>query len=129
MIRRSPAMIVDNIQLYCHTMASQSWETIVQAKQAEATAKIPSAWHLPKEFTQNISEKASNNVLDVPRRCGILSPKQLGITENYDATALLEKIHTRKLSSYDVTEAFCIRAAIAQQVVGPHFPTPEMLRR
>ena len=102
-------------------MASQSWESIAQAKKAEAAAKIPSAWRLPTEYTQNISENASNSVLNVPRQCGLLSPKQLEITENYDASALLQKIHARELTSYEVTEAFCIRAAIAQQVVCPRF--------
>lgn len=103
-------------------MASQPWQSIVQKKQDEASAKIPSAWRLPPEYTQNISENASNNVLDVPRRCGLLSPKQLEITENYDATALLQMIHSRQLTSYEITEAFCIRAAIAQQVVCCSFP-------
>jgi hypothetical protein len=97
-------------------MATESWETLVQMKQAEAAAKIPGPWRLPAEYT-NISETASINVLDVPRRCGLLSPKQLEITESYDATSLLERIHRQELSAYEVTEAFCIRAAIAQQVV------------
>lgn len=98
-------------------MTLESWEILVQKKQTEVAAKIPDAWRLSSEYTADISETANTNVLDVPRRCGILSPKQIEITENYDATALLEHIHSQKLSSYEVTEAFCIRAAIAQQVV------------
>lgn len=97
-------------------MTTDSWETLVQAKQAEAASKIPGPWRLPAVYT-NISETASTNVFDVPRRCGILTPKQLEITENHDATSLLEKIHSQELSAYEVTEAFCIRAAIAQQLV------------
>ncbi|GKZ30978.1 hypothetical protein AbraIFM66950_010803 [Aspergillus brasiliensis] len=97
-------------------MAVEQWETIVQKKQADAAAKIPQAWRLPAEFTANVSETASANVLDVPRKCGLLSVKQLDITENYDATGLLEQIHTGKLTAVEVAEAFCLRAAIAQQV-------------
>lgn len=97
-------------------MAVENWEVLVQKKQFEIAAGIPSAWRLPAEYT-GLSETASNNVTDVPRRCGILSAKQLEITENYDATALLERIHSQELSAFEVTEAFCIRAAIAQQVV------------
>lgn len=97
-------------------MATETWETLVQKKQADAAAKIPAAWRLPRDFT-NISETASVNVIDLPRRCGLLSAKQLDITEKYDATALLEKIHRQELTSSEVVEAFCIRAAIAQQVV------------
>lgn len=99
-------------------MAVEQWETIVQQKQADAAAKIPQAWRLPAEFTENVSETTPTNVLDVPRRCGLLSAKQLEITENYDATALLEQIHSGKYTAVEVAEAFCLRAAIAQQVVG-----------
>ncbi|KAJ5907333.1 Amidase [Penicillium taxi] len=95
---------------------SETWEVLVQKKQADEAAKIPAEWRLPAEFTKDISETESTNVLDVPRRCGILSEKQLDITEKNDATSLLEKIHRGELSAYEVTEAFCIRAAIAQQV-------------
>lgn len=93
-----------------------NWQTLVQKKQADCLAQIPKVFRLPAEFT-NISETASNNVLDIPRRSGLLSPKQLEITEKYDATALLEKIRRRELSASEVTEAFCARAAIAQQLV------------
>ncbi|KAJ5554720.1 Amidase [Penicillium sp. DV-2018c] len=96
-------------------MPSQSWEVLVHKKRAEAAAKIPAAWRLPEELTR-ISETSGTNVLDIPRRAGILSARQLEITEQHDATALLERIHTQELSAYEVTEAFCIRAAIAQQV-------------
>lgn len=97
-------------------MTVDSWKSIVQQKQASDAAKIPAAWRLSAEYT-DISEQKDASVIDVPRRCGLLSAKQLDITENHDATALLEKIHRQELTAYEVTEAFCIRAAIAQQVV------------
>jgi amidase len=103
-------------------MVSQPWQSVVQKKQDEASAKIPTSWRLPSQYTQSVSENARNNVLDVPRQCGLLSPRQLEITENYDATALLEMIHAGTLTSYEVTEAFCLRAAIAQQVVCCYSP-------
>ncbi|KAJ5604365.1 Amidase [Penicillium lagena] len=96
-------------------MTIESWTEIVKQKQAEVATQIPPAWRLSAEYT-DISPTKSTNVLDVPRQCGLLSPKQMEITEKYDATALLEKIHHQELSAYEVTEAFCIRAAIAQQV-------------
>lgn len=95
---------------------TEDWKTLVLKKQAEVSSQIPSAWRLPAEYT-DISETTNKNVLDIPRRCGILSQKQLDITENYDATSLLQKMHRRELSAYEVTEAFCIRAAVAQQLV------------
>jgi hypothetical protein len=97
-------------------MEPKSWEVLVHTKQLEDAAKIPAEWQVPEELT-NISETSGINVLDVPRQSGILSAKQLEITEKYDATDLLDMIHRQELSAYEVTEAFCIRAAIAQQVV------------
>ncbi|CAG8897226.1 unnamed protein product [Penicillium egyptiacum] len=96
-------------------MDTESWEVLVHKKQLEDAAKIPTEWRIPEELTK-VSETSGLNVLDVPRQSGILSAKQLEITENYDATDLLGKIHRQELSSFEVTEAFCIRAAIAQQV-------------
>lgn len=55
-------------------MAHESWESVVQMKQAEATAKIPADWRLSAEYT-NISEIKQTSVLDVPRRYGLLSAK------------------------------------------------------
>jgi len=98
-------------------MTTETWETIVSRKQIENASKIPAAWRLPKQLI-TLSETSGINVLDVPRQSGILSERQLEITEQYDATDLLRKIQHRELSAYEVTEAFCIRAAIAQQVVG-----------
>ncbi|KAJ5437708.1 Amidase [Penicillium cf. griseofulvum] len=96
-------------------METESWEVLVHKKQLEDAAKIPTEWQVPEELI-NISETSGINVLDVPRQSGILSARQLDITEKYDATDLLAMIHRQELSAYEVTEAFCIRAAIAQQV-------------
>jgi hypothetical protein len=82
----------------------------------ENASRIPADWRLPKEAI-TLSETSGINVLDVPRQSGIMSERQLEITEKYDATDLLYKIQRQELSAYEVTEAFCIRAAIAQQVV------------
>lgn len=60
-------------------------------------------------------ETSTLNVLDVPRTCGILTEKELDITENYDATDLVALMSAGKLKSVDVVTAFCKRAAIAQQ--------------
>jgi amidase len=56
------------------------------------------------------------NVMDVPYTCGIMSKEELDLTDK-DATEFLELLASGKLKSYDVTLAFCKRAAIAQQRV------------
>ncbi|KIW04821.1 uncharacterized protein PV09_04005 [Verruconis gallopava] len=90
-----------------------TWKAISERKKAEQASRIPKEWridpaHLPKNNTKN--------VIDVPRQCGLLSREELHVTEDYDATELLEKLRTGGLKSFDVTKAFCKRAAIAHQV-------------
>jgi len=46
-----------------------------------------------------------------------LTARELEITCVQDAVALLEKIHSKEWSAFEVTVAFCKRASIAQQLV------------
>ncbi|WWC73537.1 uncharacterized protein I206_107509 [Kwoniella pini CBS 10737] len=86
---------------------STPWEEISKAKRAARDALIPIDWQIPSTD--------ANNVIDVPRTCGVLSSKEIEITET-DAPTLVEKLIKGQLSSYDVTLAFCKRAAVAQQL-------------
>lgn len=52
-------------------------------------------------------EKYETNILDVPSKCGILSAKEVKITEGYDVRGLLNEIATKSLSAEEVTLAFC----------------------
>ena len=61
-------------------------------------------------------EYGPQNVLNVPRECGLLNSTELQITEGYTIKTLLQALSSRKVSSVDVTTAFCKRAAIAQQL-------------
>lgn len=90
-------------------MTLSHWQQKAAAKQADAAAKIPAEWRLPADILQQ-------TVLDIPRTCGLLTPQELGITEDYDATALRDKLAAGEFSSFEVTTAFCKRAAIAQQL-------------
>lgn len=98
-------------------MAVKEYKIISQEKLSANAAKIPEEWQLPSKYLENVNADSDLNVLAVPRSCGILNEKEIDITENYDATALLEKISSKEFSSYDVVLAFCKRAAIAQQLV------------
>src|ERR1700761_6288116 len=92
---------------------SSSWQSISHRKKQEQLSRIPKEYLLPGEYTDQI------NFLGVPRSCGLLTKKQLEVTENYDATALAKEIKDGRLTSVEVTEAFCKRAAIAHQLVFP----------
>ena|ERR1700753_240017 len=98
-------------------MAIKDYKTLSLEKLSANAAKIPKAWKLPSKYLENVNANSHLSVLDVPRICGILSEEEIDITENYDATSLLEKIASRQFSSYDVVLAFCKRAAIAHQLV------------
>ena len=57
------------------------------------------------------------DVTGVPRSCGLLSEREIDITENYDATALVHLLSTRKITSVALLNAFRKRASIAHQLV------------
>ncbi|KAL1863254.1 hypothetical protein Plec18170_000086 [Paecilomyces lecythidis] len=97
-------------------MAIRDWQEVVAEKRAEVASKLPQEWKLPSTILENVSPNSNINVIDIPRTCGLLSDKELDITEKYDGVALLEKIASKELSSSEVTLAFCKRAAIAHQV-------------
>lgn len=84
-----------------------------RSQSAAREALIPSEWRIPS--TDALS------VLDIPRTCGILSPKEIEITET-DGTILVQKMIKGEL---EVTEAFWKRAAIGQQLVCP-IPSPSV---
>lgn len=89
------------------------WENIASKAQRSVHETIPSAWKLPI----GVKPTADNaSVIDIPYTCGILTQSQLDITDQ-TATELLVKLSTGTLTSVEVTEAFCARAAIAHQLV------------
>lgn len=99
-----------------------SWQTKVAEKQKQSLAAIPQAWHLPESITKALAyplEEKPNHLmeLDIPRKSGILSDKELDITEQNTVAQLLAKLASGQLTSVEVTTAFCKRAAIAQQLV------------
>jgi amidase len=83
---------------------SEKWQTISKRKLEQQASRIPKQWLLPTEFKKTAGVV---NVLDIPRKCGILSNQELEITEARDATALVEKLSHGDLTSVDVVKAFC----------------------
>ncbi|KAF2203695.1 amidase [Delitschia confertaspora ATCC 74209] len=93
------------------------WKVLAASKREAVAKKIPKQWRLSPSVLSNISSTSPISVLDIPRSCGLLSTQELTLTEDYDATALVEAMAKGEIKSYDVTLAFCKRAAIAQQLV------------
>lgn len=90
-------------------------------------SKIPVEYRLP----QSLLDDPPRDVTDIPRTCGILSPEEIRITEEYDAVGLAEAIAAKQLTAVAVTTAFCKRAIIAHQLSCclTHWPMDEALAR
>lgn len=69
---------------------AETWQTLSAAKRAANAAKIPQEWRLSPTILSKISPKAEFGVLDVPRTSGVLTEKEIQLTEQYDASALLD---------------------------------------
>ncbi|EGE85958.1 fatty-acid amide hydrolase [Blastomyces dermatitidis ATCC 18188] len=107
--------------------AEPAYKAIARKKLAQLESRIPREWRLSSQWipagmlSAEESVMVTNkydavNVMDVPRKCGVLNPKELEITERWDIQGLLQQIATGKLSAREVTEAFCKRAAISHQL-------------
>ena len=92
-------------------MASTQWREIVAQKRKEQAATIPKDWIL-----DNLPLKGVLNVVDFPEKCGLLTPKDIEIT-NTEVHVLLEKLANGIWTSVEVTTAFCKRAIIAHRLV------------
>jgi amidase len=87
------------------------WVHIANEAQSLRDASIPQEWIL-----NDLPSPGVVNVTQIPYTCGILSQQELEWTDQ-DATSLLRHLREGTLKSYDLTLAFCKRAAIAHQLV------------
>jgi Asp-tRNA(Asn)/Glu-tRNA(Gln) amidotransferase A subunit family amidase len=102
-----------------HSMADAPWQSIARRKQAYRESQVPKQWHIPSGMLPKDPpslEYGPQNVLHIPRECGILSPGEVIITEAYSVKTLLSALASGRLTALDVTTAFCKRAAVAQQL-------------
>lgn len=95
-------------------MTTNDWETIAANKRASVAALIPPKWLVP---TDSLPAQERLDVTSFPGESGILSDKEMEITESLSATELVEKIAKGLYSAVEVTTAFCKRAVIAHQLV------------
>lgn len=97
-----------------------NWETSQALAAAHIDVQksaIPANWTLDADRLVELSGDGKLIENDVVRKSGFLSDAELTVTEKYTATEILAKLSTGELSSEQVTEAFCKRAALAQQLV------------
>ncbi|GIJ88130.1 hypothetical protein Asppvi_007047 [Aspergillus pseudoviridinutans] len=111
---------------------------IARRKQAQLDLGIPAEWRLPAHLipagmlfppgsVTHSQAYLRENVMDIPRRSGLLTQRELSITENWDVRGLLAQMREGTFSAEDVIRAFSKRAAIAHQVTRcltePLFPS------
>lgn len=90
---------------------NMSWEEVSKAAQAELLESLPSKWKIERSSFESLAD-----VSQIPKTCGILTRRQIEITE-LTATELAKRIARRELKAVDALEAFAARAAIAHQLV------------
>ncbi|OJI98014.1 hypothetical protein ASPVEDRAFT_126076 [Aspergillus versicolor CBS 583.65] len=97
-------------------MISPEWQELIAQKRAARDSYIPSAWRVPSQIMDKIHPEANLSAFDLLKESNLLTSREIEITESWDATALLGFLASAKISSLEVTAAFCKRAAIAQQL-------------
>ncbi|KAH7190854.1 amidase signature domain-containing protein [Fusarium oxysporum] len=85
-------------------------ERIQPALAARSSSLVPSALLKPEDLAS-----LPLNVLPVPRSCGLLTDLELDLTENHDATDLLQMLAKQQVTARALLTAFRKRATIAQQ--------------
>ncbi|KAE8138907.1 amidase signature domain-containing protein [Aspergillus pseudotamarii] len=99
-----------------------SWQHRVEQKRQRCANKIPAEWRIPDELMASLHAPLAdhkNNLIrnNIIRQSGIMTQHELQITEEYTVPDLLAALANGRLSSVEVTLAYCKRAAMAQQLV------------
>ncbi|EXJ73734.1 uncharacterized protein A1O5_03496 [Cladophialophora psammophila CBS 110553] len=100
---------------------SVDWQTKVAQKRQQCREAIPAEWQLPSDISKMLVHPLDKNPnrlfdMDIVKKSGILSERELSITENYRVSELLANLASGEFTSVEVTTAFSKRAAIAQQL-------------
>ena len=91
-------------------LSMSSWKEIADKKKKEQIDRIPKEWLISVD-------SELKDVRSVPHECGLLSARELEITELDNVEILLHKLAEGEWSSVEVTTAFYKRAIIAHQLV------------
>lgn len=94
-------------------MSVQNWEIRARRAKDVLLNSVPKQWILPAHKLPPAHQK---NVEDFPRKSGILSDREVSITE-MSATALVAGMGAGLLSAEEVVVAFLKRAVLGHQLV------------
>lgn len=101
--------------------ANEDWQAKVARKQDVLRSKIPEAWLVPHSVTSQLQyplEDHPNRLigLDIVRKTGLLTDRELSITQDFSVSTLLERLASGAFTAVEVTVAFSKRASIAGQL-------------
>ena len=91
---------------------TQDWKERARIRKLQQENEVPKEWRI--KTPPNLE---STRVLDIPRNCGLLTPRELSITETDNVELTLRNLASGKWSSVEVTTAYYKRAIIAHQLV------------
>ncbi|KAK8017122.1 hypothetical protein PG991_008198 [Apiospora marii] len=101
----------------------EDWQAKVAKKRLSRQKSIPEAWTLPQAVLDLLPELSDFPATrldlitrDIPRLPGILTERELDITESHDVSSLLAGLASGSFTSVEVMSAFSKRAAIAHQL-------------
>ncbi|GAA6027662.1 hypothetical protein JCM8097_007971 [Rhodosporidiobolus ruineniae] len=108
------ARVTDLIAFYTppSDLTADNWRARAAAKRAARDALIPVEWRL----SDDVLMRPPLDATKVVHECGILTERELEITELDDLEELASRITHRVYTSVEVTTAYCNRAAIAHQL-------------
>ncbi|KAF9011699.1 amidase signature domain-containing protein [Cyathus striatus] len=89
---------------------TSAWKALIVEKCARQQATIPKEWLLKNPPSDDVLD-----VTNIPETCGLLSPKEIEITNTY-VDVLLPKLAKGTWTAVEVTTAFAKRAVIAHQL-------------
>lgn len=98
------------------------WQGKAAKKRQDCASKLPQEWKVSEQFLAGLQAPLSEHKNDLIRteairKSGILTDRELRITEDYTVTSLISALADGTLTSAEVTLAYCKRAALAQQLV------------
>ena len=94
-------------------MSLQPWGKQAQRGRDILNNSVPKQWLAPADKLPPATQK---NVMDFPKQSGLLSERELAITE-MSATELVAAMGAAKLKAEEVVVAFLKRAVLGHQLV------------
>ncbi|GAA5965928.1 hypothetical protein JCM8115_000750 [Rhodotorula mucilaginosa] len=93
-------------------VTKDNWRDLAAQKREQQAQLIPAEWRLSPELVS----QAGDDVTGIAEQSGILSARELEITELDEVKELAERIANKTYTAEEVAVAFSKRAAIAQQL-------------